>query len=82
MNFGLLVCSLLGHSDITEFCFGYHSCARCGTQLGDSLGGAYLNEREVIINHRPGGKPCKACRTNYKILSWKDKLFVQDPFKE
>lgn len=34
-----VTCSLLGHSNIVETCFGDITCARCGEQLGDMFGG-------------------------------------------
>lgn len=40
-----ITCSLIGHSKIQTFCFGYFNCARCGAQLGDSLGGYYPQAR-------------------------------------
>ena len=73
-----IVCSLIGHSKIQTFCFGYYSCARCGTQLGDSLGSSYPSASEVVIV----GHNCPTCRANYEKLGWKDKLFCPDPFKE
>lgn len=77
IDFKKIVCAIIGHSNIEDLCFGYHSCGRCGEQLGDSLGGCYSNPRAVIIGHN-----CKICRKNYKQLTWKDKLFVKNPFKK
>mgnify|MGYP001558843726 FL=1 len=71
-----IVCSLIGHSLISTFCFGYRNCGRCGALLGDSLGGADYGKLEaVLIGHK-----CEKCRENYKKCSWKDKLFVKNPF--
>ena len=80
MNFKLMICSLLGHSRISTVCFGYRYCARCGDQLGDSLGSTDNGlPKAVIVNH---SNDCKNCRANYKTLSWKDKIFCPNPFKE
>ena len=73
-----ITCALIGHSKICESCLGYRYCGRCGDQLGDNLGGIDPgNETSVIIDHN-----CKTCRKNYKKCTWKDKLFVEDPFKK
>lgn len=73
----MVVCSLIGHSNIIENCFGYISCSRCKQQIGDALAGCYSNENAVIVGHN-----CKTCKKNFKKLSWKDKLYVPDPFKK
>ena len=71
-----IVCSLIGHSTISEVCFGYRHCGRCNDLLGDNLGGVdYGREGAVIIGHN-----CPTCRKNYKKCTWKDKLFVKNPF--
>jgi hypothetical protein len=57
-------------------CFGYRSCGRCGAQLGDNLGSVdYGQATAVIIGHN-----CKVCKKNYKDCTWKDKLYVINPF--
>lgn len=71
-----VICSLIGHSNIQEMCFGYVSCARCGTQVGDTLAGIYENKKQVVVGHN-----CEICRENYKKLSWKDKYLCPNPFK-
>lgn len=73
-----VTCALIGHSRIQTFCFGYFYCARCGEQLGDSLGGYYANaEKVVIVGHK-----CPICEKNYKELTWKDKIFCPNPFTD
>lgn len=72
-----IICSLIGHSKIVDYCFGYITCARCGTQLGDCLGGAGSAEHNVIVGHK-----CEVCEANSKKMTWKDKLFCPDPFRE
>ncbi len=73
-----IVCSLIGHSMVQTTFFGYHYCGRCGDQVGDTLASIYPDaERSVIIGHN-----CPTCQENFKKLTWKDKLFVPDPFKE
>ena len=66
------ICGLVGHSHLTTFFFGYHYCARCEDQIGDSLGSTY-NEagNNVIIDHN-----CKTCNENKKKLTWKDKIGI------
>ncbi len=73
-----IVCSLIGHSLICTACFGYRYCARCGDQLGDSLGSIdYGREKCVFVGHN-----CTDCRKNYKECTWKDKVFTPNPFKK
>lgn len=72
-----IICSLIGHSKICTYCFGYRNCGRCGDQLGDNLGSVdYGNKTSVIIDHN-----CKTCKANYKKCTWKDKYLVPNPFK-
>jgi hypothetical protein len=71
-----IVCGIIGHSKICDTFFGYRNCGRCGAQLGDNLGGMDFGAKScVIIGHR-----CKECRKNYKTCTWKDKMFVKNPF--
>lgn len=73
-----LTCALIGHSRIQTVFFGYYSCARCGDQLGDTLGSVYSEaSNAVIVGHN-----CKTCRKNYKQLMWKDKLYAPNPFEK
>lgn len=70
-----VTCALLGHSSITTGFFGYVYCARCGEQVGDTLGGCYRDPLEVRVGHN-----CQTCRENYEKLGWKDKVLTSDPF--
>jgi len=73
-----IICSLIGHSNICDICFGYRSCGRCGETLGDNLCSIDPGrENSVIIGHN-----CKICRANYKKCSWKDKYLVPNPFSK
>lgn len=73
-----ITCSLIGHSRIQTFCFGYYNCARCGDQVGDSLGGYYPGAADaVIVGHK-----CPTCEANFKKLTWRDKVFCPDPFAD
>lgn len=73
-----IVCSLIGHSRIQSTFMGYWNCGRCNQQLGDSLGSMYPQAKEtVIIGHK-----CEICIANYKKFNWKDKIYVENPFKE
>jgi len=71
-----VVCAMLGHSKIVIACWGYINCGRCGAQLGDTLGGIFPLTTYVVIGHN-----CETCKKNYEQMTWKDKLFVPDPFK-
>lgn len=71
-----ITCALIGHSRIVTYCFGYISCARCGDQIGDTLGGMTSLENSVVVGHA-----CDICQANYEKLSWQDKLFVANPFE-
>lgn len=71
-----VVCALIGHSRIQNLCFGYYSCGRCGAQVGDSWGSVYPEADNVVII----GHNCDTCRKNYEQCTWKDTLFVPDPF--
>ncbi len=73
-----VVCALLGHSKIQKYFMGYYSCARCGAQVGDSLGSTYGSAPETVIV----GHNCPTCRENYAKLGWQDKLFTPEPFAE
>ena len=72
-----IVCSLIGHSNIQSTFWDYYYCGRCGAQLGDQLASIYNTNEVVIINHN-----CKILKKNYKKCSWKDKLYVTNPFKK
>lgn len=72
-----VVCSLIGHSKIISTCFGYIYCARCGDHIGDALASIYDASDKVIMGHK-----CETCVSNYKKLTWKDKIFCPDPFTE
>ena len=70
-----VVCSLLGHSLIQECCLGYYTCARCGEQVGDSIGGVYSASNVVVLGH-----DCPVYRANYEKLDWRHRIFAPDPF--
>lgn len=70
-------CTLIGHSNIVEGCFGYVHCGRCNAQIGDTLAGSYSNPRCVIIGHN-----CEECQENAKSLTWRDTYMAPDPFAE
>ena len=71
-----IVCALIGHSLIQTACWGYFNCGRCNTQVGDSLAGIYSAKDVVIIDHN-----CKKCKSNYKKLTWTDKIYCPNPLK-
>jgi hypothetical protein len=76
-KFKQIFCVVFRHSDILDGCFGYMSCARCGQQLGDTLGGAYNNPRCAIVGHN-----CKHCRKNYAKMGWMDRFLCPNPLKK
>jgi ribosomal protein L37AE/L43A len=71
-----MVCALVGHSRIQEISFYYYYCARCGAQVGDSLGGCYPEAKNVVVV----GHNCDTCKENYKKFDWQDKFLAPDPF--
>jgi ribosomal protein L37AE/L43A len=73
----LVVCAILGHSKIQTHFLGYYYCARCGAQVGDTLGGSYDNSGVVIVGHG-----CDKCKENFQETTWKDRVFAPDPFAE
>lgn len=71
-----VVCAMIGHSKIVFLCFGEVSCGRCNHPIGDTLMGSYDLSKCVIVGH-----DCDNCHSNYKALTWQDKLYVANPFK-
>jgi len=74
MNIKLVVCALIGHSRIITGFMGYQYCGRCDEQIGDALASVGIGI-SVGIGHN-----CDECRENYKLMTWRDKLFVKNPF--
>ena len=70
-------CVFFGHSKIVTTCFGYVSCTRCDTQLGDTLGAVFPMQTHVIVGH-----DCDKCHKNYDNLKWHDKIFCPYPLFE
>lgn len=66
-----IVCSLIGHSKIRTFFFGYNYCGRCKQELGDSLGGIWKQTVEYIEGHTD-----EECLNALKNMGWEDKLYV------
>lgn len=82
-----VVCSLIGHSRIHTNCFGYKYCARCGNQVGDSLGGYYDGEGNVLIwqpidddgnlmPYRLHDDNCEQCRKLLSEFTFRDTYLV------
>lgn len=71
-RFKAVFCALFQHSHITDSCFGYHHCARCGTLLGDSLAGAYKADSNLQCG-------CRTCQDNYGSMGFVDKFMVPKP---
>lgn len=71
-------CAIFGHTRVETAFWGYHCCARCGTQVGDTLGSVYPGANDsVIVGHK-----CEMCVNNYKKLKWHEKVFTPNPFGE
>lgn len=72
-----IYCVKHGHSHIVTTCFGYVSCARCGDQIGDTLGSTMNLDSHVVVGHV--GKELNGCHCteNYANLPEKDKKFVE-----
>lgn len=66
-----IFCVMNGHSNIVTTSFGYVHCARCGDQLGDSLGGAYSSDDAVIVGHK-----CEICNKNMKKLTKRSVTYI------
>jgi hypothetical protein len=75
MNLKLAICAVIEHSRIIDSFLGYQDCGRCGTRVGDTLGGVGAG-LVVAIGHG-----CDKCRANYQLMTWKDKFLVPDPFR-
>lgn len=73
-----VICSLVGHSRIETTCWGYHYCARCGDQVGDTLASMYPGAAACVAV----GCKCETCEANLAKCNWRDKLNVRDPFFE
>ena len=67
-------CALFRHSHIQESCFGYVSCARCGTQLGDTLAGSYSDPLVVGV-----ACACDVCANNWSKMTWVDRFLAPKP---
>ncbi len=70
------ICAWFGHSKIQTHCFGYYNCARCGAEVGDTLGSVYPGASEAVVV----GHNCDTCQDNYKKLTWRDKILTPNPF--
>ena len=65
-----VTCALIGHSRVQSQCFGYWNCARCGDQVGDTLGSSYVGAMQAVaVDHY-----CDTCRDNAPSLTWKDRF--------
>lgn len=71
-------CVKHGHSRIKTACFGYIHCARCGDQVGDTLGSTYNADDDVVVGHVGEGMKGCHCTENYASLPEKEKKLV-DP---
>jgi hypothetical protein len=73
-----MLCAKHGHTRVSTIFWGYRHCARCGAQVGDTLGSIDPGrETAVIVGHN-----CKQCRSNWKKLAPHEKLLIPNPFKK
>jgi hypothetical protein len=70
-----VVCALIGHSRVVEYCFGYVTCARCGAQVGDTLAGPSMSGH-VFLTHLGRSIPECDCYEVLAKLTWKDRMML------
>ena len=63
-----IYCIKHGHADYIWKFFGYIHCGRCGSQIGDQLGGVFDTTNMIVVGHK-----CKTCNSLKKKLSELDK---------
>jgi hypothetical protein len=66
------LCTLYGHPPVLTTCFGYEYCARCGEQLGDSLGGIGTSQGKMVVGHS-----CAVCDSVRAGLTEAQSLLTQ-----
>ena len=66
-----IYCVKHGHANYVTMCFGYVSCGRCGTQIGDKLGGVFDTRKKLVVGCK--AHPCKTCDPLIKKLNKNDK---------
>lgn len=71
-----IACNLIGHSRYITAFFGYQYCGRCGSQIGDSLGG--VGAREVVSAEHLAWGDCPECEAVRPLLSWKDTYMLTE----
>lgn len=73
-----MACSLLGHTKISSYFFGYISCVRCDATIGDNLSGAFDASDRVFTGHPDdcGHKKCQQGQ-NIKSMTWRDRYLVK-----
>lgn len=67
-----MLCAVLGHPPVVTTFFGYINCARCGEQVGDSLGGANTAKNRMVVGHK-----CEMCDAIRKGLTPDQKLLTE-----
>ena len=67
-----IFCAIFRHSHLVTNCIGYKYCARCGAQLGDSIGGTGL----PVPPHFLIGQTCQCdnCQKAFDGLTWLDRF--------
>ena len=63
-----IYCIKHGHASYIWNFFGYVHCGRCGSQIGDRLGGIFDISSMMIVGHK-----CKTCNSLKKKQSKLDK---------
>ncbi len=69
-----IFCALFRHSHLVTNFMGYKYCARCGTQVGDTLAGTGLPTGKG--GHFLIGQTCQcaSCRQSFESLTWLDRF--------
>ncbi len=68
-----IVCALVGHSRIQRDVGSYSACARCDERAGSTTATVYVDRT---------GRGRSIDRAACAELTWRDMLYVRDPFKE
>ena len=66
-----IYCVKHGHANYIWNCFGYVQCGRCGSQIGDRLGGYFDTTNMILVGHK-----CSKCDKLKKKLSPLDKKIL------
>lgn len=74
-----IFCAVFRHSHLVTNCMGYKNCARCGAQLGDSIGSIGLPTGPGLYFQIDQVCNCDSCRQSFDTLTWVDKFMCPRP---